>query len=286
MSRIYVGCCSWSDHTNFYPEDLPSNQQISFYARHFPIVEIDSSFYRLMPARNYQLWAERTPAGFVFDVKPYRQITGHDRENPPEAEVFEAFSRSLQPLRDAAKLGAIHFQFPPWFVYRPENVAYLRECRDRFPGDRLSVEFRHRSWLEGDHVPELLETLNGYGLSLTVVDEPQVGTGSVPTLLAVTNPDLVIARFHGRNAKMWYAKVKTTQERFDYLYSEAELREWVPNAAALAREARELHLLFNNNQQDYSVRNARQLAMLLKESLAGEEVVVVDSAPEAGSSGV
>jgi len=273
MSRIYVGCCSWADHTNFYPEGLPANQQISYYARHFPVVEVDSTFYRLMPARNFGLWTERTPEGFVFDVKPYRQLSWHDRERPPDTAVFDQFSRSLQPLRQAHRLGAVHFQFPPWFVFRAGNVDYLRECRDRLPDDRLGVEFRHRSWLEGDHLPEILETLNGYGLSLTVVDEPQVGSGSVPTVLAVTNPDLVIVRFHGRNAKMWYAKVKTTQERFDYLYSEEELRGWVPQIAELARQARELHLLFNNNQQDYSVRNARQLTMLLRESAAGDEVV-------------
>ncbi len=273
MSRIYVGTSSWADHTNFYPPDLPSNRQISFYARHFPIVEINSTFYRLMPERNFRLWAERTPSGFVFDVKPYRQLTWHDRENPPDDEVFGQFSASLQPLRDAGKLGAVHFQFPPWFVFRPENVAYIRRCRDAFPDDRVSVEFRHRSWLEGEHVPRLLETLREQGVGLTVVDEPQVGSGSVPTVLAVTTPELCIVRFHGRNAKMWYARVKRTGDRFDYLYSEDELREWVPKIAQLAESAREMHIFFNNNNQDYAVRNAGQLTLLLRESLEGDEVV-------------
>lgn len=273
MTRIFVGTSSWSDHANFYPPDLPSNEQIGFYAQHFAIVEINSTFYRIMPERNFRLWAERTPPGFVFDVKPYRQLTYHDRKNPPDDQVFDRFRRSLQPLRDAGKLGAIHFQFPPWFKFSPENVAYLRHCRESLPQDRVSAEFRHRSWLEGEHVPELLETLRGYGVGLTVVDEPQVGSGTVPTVLAVTAPELVIVRFHGRNAKTWYKKVKRTADRFDYLYSEGELQDWVPNVAQLAHEAQEVHIFFNNNQQDYAVRNARELRALLQQSLRSADVV-------------
>lgn len=273
MSRLYVGTCSWADHQDFYPEGLPANQQIAYYAQHFPLVEVNSTFYRMMPARTFAAWARRTPPGFVFDVKPYRQLTWHDRENPPDPDTTAAFRESLQPLREARKLGAVHFQFPPWFVRRPENLDYLRHLREAFPDDRIGVEFRHRSWLEGDHVPDLLDALREMGVSLTVVDEPQVGTGSIPTVLEVTNPDLVLVRFHGRNARMWYARVQTTGERFDYLYTEDELREWVPKVAHLARSAREVHLLFNNNARDYAVRNARQLTALLREGLPEAEVV-------------
>ena len=274
MTRIYVGTSSWSDHEEFYPPGLPSNQQISFYAQHFAVVEINSTFYRLMPERNFRLWADRTPPEFVFDVKPYRQLSWHDRENPPDNEVFAAFARSLQPLRDAGKLGAVHFQFPPWFKFQTDNVAYLKQCRESLPQDRVCVEFRHRSWLEGDHVDHLVSTLRDYGVGLTVVDEPQIGSGTVPTVVAVTTPDLSIVRLHGRNAKMWYKKVKRTADRFDYLYSEEELQSWVPNVAQLAEEAAQIHIFFNNNQQDYAVRNARQMRDLLARSLSSAEVVL------------
>ena len=273
MTRIYVGTCSWADHTNFYPQGLPANQQITFYAQHFPVVEIDATFYHLIPKRSFELWSGRTPEGFIFDVKPFRQLSWHDREKPPDDEVTKAFSETMQPLRDAHKLGAVHFQFPPWFMYGQRNVDYLKHLRESFPDDRLSVEFRHRSWLEGDHVPALLSTLRESGLSLTVVDEPQIGTGSIPTVLEVTNPDLVIVRFHGRNYQKWYAKVKTTAERFDYLYSEQELKEWVPKVGTLAGKVQEMHLLFNNNAQDYAVRNARQLRMFLSEPGGAGEIV-------------
>ena len=272
MSRIYVGTCSWSDHTDFYPSDLPANQQIMFYAEHFPIVEIDSTFYRLMPTRNFSLWAERTPPGFIFDVKPYRQLTWHDRENPPDRAVFDQFGQSIQPLRDAGKLGAVNFQFPPWFVFRQENVDYIEQCRERMYADRLSVEFRHRSWLTSENLSRLLDALRRMQVALTVVDEPQIGSGSVPTVLAVTRPDLSIVRFHGRNEKTWYAKVERTADRFDYLYSEDELRSWLPNVEQLKREAEEIHLLFNNNRANYAVRNAQQVSLMLGLALSGTEV--------------
>ena len=209
----------------------------------------------------------------LFDVKPFRQITWHDRKNPPDDQVTDAFGESLQPLRDAGKLGAVHGQFPPWFVYRPENLDYILGLRERFSADRVSVEFRHRSWLEGPHLPALFQTLRQHDIGLTVVDEPQLGTGSVPTVLQVTDPNLVIVRFHGRNYKTWYARVKTTGERFDYLYTPEELGDWVPNVVKLAENAREIHLLFNNNNQDYAVRNARQLRLLLQDTFKPGEVV-------------
>ena len=187
------------------------------------------------------------------------------------------FSETLEPLRQAGKLGALNFQFPPWFVYRQENLDYIARCRDGFPTDRLSVEFRHRSWLEGEHVAATAGFLRDLRVGLTVVDEPQIGSGSVPTVLEVTAPDLVIVRFHGRNRQKWYAKVKRTADRFDYLYSEEELREWAPNVAYLAERTAELHLLFNNNRDHFAVINARQLRMILQDSMAGTEIVLPSS---------
>jgi uncharacterized protein YecE (DUF72 family) len=273
MSRIYVGTCNWSDHAGFYPSGLPSNQQITYYAQRFPLVEIDSTFYRLMPVRNFTLWAERTPPGFVFDVKAFRQLTYHDRETPPNEDVHAQFSTSVQPLRDAGKLEALHFQFPPWFVFGERNVSYLSALRGLYPEDGLAVEFRHRSWYEAASYGRMTGALREAAIGLTVVDEPQVGSGSVPTVLEVTTPGLSTIRFHGRNAKMWYARVKTTAERFNYLYNEQELDEWVPNVARLAELASTVHVLFNNNAQDYAVQNGRQLRMLLREGLPDQEIV-------------
>jgi len=139
------------------------------------------------------------------------------------------------------------------------------------------VEFRHRSWLEGDHVDGLLATLKELGVALTVVDEPQIGSGSVPTVPSVTSESLSIVRFHGRNAKTWYKKVDRTADRFDYLYPDDELRDWVPTVKRLSEQALELHVFFNNNRADYAVRNARTLTAFLEEELSSGRVVAAAS---------
>ncbi|NLT73979.1 MAG: DUF72 domain-containing protein [Chloroflexi bacterium] len=277
MGSVYVGTCNWSDHASFYPAGLPANQQIGYYSQRFPLVEVNSTYYRLMPARNFALWAERTPPGFVFDVKAFKQLTHHDRSAPPTTEVHGQFSASVQPLRDTGKLGALHFQFPPWFMSGDRNLAYLVSLREIYPQDLISVEFRHRSWYEPEAYARVREALRASGIALTVVDEPQVGTGSVPTVLDVTRPEIVIIRFHGRNAATWYARAKTTGERFNYLYTTPELNEWVPRLGELAALAATVHVLFNNNAEDYAVQNAHQMRMLLREGLPGAFVV---SSPE------
>ncbi|MHB9032630.1 MAG: DUF72 domain-containing protein [Anaerolineae bacterium] len=273
MSRIYIGACSWSDFEKLYPPDLPSNQQITYYAQRFPLVEIDSTFYRIMPARNFSLWVQRTPPGFVFDVKVFSQLTYHDREHAPTAEVAQQFSDSVQPLRGAGKLGALHFQFAPWVTYGADNLAYIRSLRALYPGDELAIELRHRSWYAAEAHAALVEALTAERMTLTVVDEPQVGSGSVPTLVEVTNPELATVRFHGRNTKTWYKKVARAAERFDYLYSTAELGGWVEQIKYLAELAKTVHVLFNNNIHDYAIDNGRELRHLLRERLLEDEVV-------------
>jgi uncharacterized protein YecE (DUF72 family) len=280
MSRIYIGTSSWSDFEDFYPEDLPSNQQITYYAQRFSVVEINSTYYRLMPTRNFALWAERTPPEFVFDVKVYRQLTFHDRDEPPTGDVHEQFSASVQPLRDAGKLGALHFQFAPWVKHSEENLDYIVSLRDLYSDDPLSVEFRHRSWYDSDYHPVTVQALREASIGLTVVDEPQVGSGTVPTVVEVTAPELAIARLHGRNAKTWYGRFENASQRFDYLYSEQELREWAPNVKAMAEAAEVVHVLFNNNYNDYALENARQMRMILRQELPEAEVV---ASPEESS---
>ncbi|MCL5957719.1 MAG: DUF72 domain-containing protein [Chloroflexi bacterium] len=141
---------------------------------------------------------------------------------------------------------------------------YILTCKEFFPDDQLAVEFRHRSWLEEENRYKTLELLREAGLSYVIVDEPQVGSGSVPAVLAVTNPELAIVRFHGRNVRTWYKKgLVSSGERFKYLYPRSELAEWVPKVHELEKEAKEIHLLMNNNYGNYAVINARDMEELL-----------------------
>jgi uncharacterized protein YecE (DUF72 family) len=260
---IRVGTCAWSDHEDFYPPGLKPGDRISYYAQRYPVVEVNASYYHLLPPRNYATWAEKTPPDFVFNVKAYGQLTQHRRDEPPTSEAFAAFRESYRPLVEAGKLRAILFQFPPWFTDEAKNRRYLSRVAEAMAGDQVVVEFRHTSWLTPERAPETLGALSELGLGYVIVDAPQVGTGTAPLVPAVTDPDLAYVRLHGRNLRAWYKKVATTGERFDYLYSADELREWLPRVEELARHAGEVHVMFNNNRRNYATINAEQMQRLL-----------------------
>jgi uncharacterized protein YecE (DUF72 family) len=154
---ILVGTTSWTEPTliqsgRFYPSHVrAAEEQLRYYASQFPIVEVDSSYYALPSVRNSQLWVERTPEGFVFDVKAFRLLTGHqtppdpfpkdlrDRLGPvdkknlyyrdlPEdirGDIWERFRTALDPLREAGKLGVVAFQFAAWVVYTRKSLEHL-----------------------------------------------------------------------------------------------------------------------------------------------------------------
>jgi uncharacterized protein YecE (DUF72 family) len=275
---------------------MSAAERLKYYAAHFPLVEVDSTYYAPPTARNAELWAQRTPPGFVFDLKVYGMLTGHagriDRLPPALREeiakrpvddagrprnlyldqltdegvamLWEIHRAELQPLRAAGKLGALLFQFPPWFHRNRRNAEYIAGLPDRLPGDRIAVEFRGGGWLEPDSEARTLQLLESRGIAYVCVDEPQGFANSTPPVTAVTAP-LAYVRLHGRNADTWNVKGPTAAHRFNYLYSEAELREWAPRVRELARGAESVHVLFNNNYQDVGIRNARQMTMLLDE---------------------
>ncbi|TAK33763.1 MAG: DUF72 domain-containing protein [Chloroflexota bacterium] len=294
--KILIGTSSWTDPTliksgKFYPPDVKTpEERLQFYARHFSLVEVDSSYYALPSERNAALWVQRTPDTFVFDIKAFALFTQHPtqvpalpkdirailspedqkkarvyyRALPEEAlnELWDRFRAALLPLDSAGKLGAVFFQFPPWFVPSHANKDYILSLKDKLPQYPLAVEFRQHTWLDEAHQVETLSFLRENGLSFTCVDEPQGFKSSVPPVVAATAP-LAVVRFHGRNRENWEKSGLTTAERFRYLYSEAELQEWVPRIEHLSATAQEVHALMNNCYEDYAVRNAQQLRMLL-----------------------
>lgn len=257
--RIRVGTAAWSDHQEFYPKGLKPGDRIAYYAQHFPVVEVNSSYYHIMPERNYRLWVEKTPDDFVFNVKAYDTLTGHRRDEEATPEVFDAFRASYRPFRESGKLGAVLFQFPPWFDDSDANREAIARCVELMADDPILVEFRNRSWLTPTHRDGTFDFLRGLGLSYVTVDAPQVGNGTAPLVPAVTNANLAYLRMHGRNTETWYKRVETTGERFNYLYKQGEIDELAGIARQLAEKAREVHVIFNNNMQNYAVVNARMM---------------------------
>src|SRR5918996_4279065 len=288
MGRILVGTASWTDKSliksGWYPPDATSAEaRLKYYASQFPLVEVDSTYY-YPPRRDVvELWRRRTPAEFTFDIKAFSLLTQHptrvtalpeelrpegkERVYPkdlgPDAReaVWSMFLDSLDPLQRSGKLGALLFQFPPWFTIRRSNKDYLVECAERAKPRRISVEFRHQSWMTEENREETLEFLREHDLAYVYVDMPQGFRSSIPPVVASTSPELGVVRFHGRNKEEWESG--SVQRRFRYLYSERELEEWVPRIRALAEETEATHVVMNNCYQDYAQRNGAELAQML-----------------------
>src|SRR5205085_185787 len=177
-------------------------------------------------------------------------------------EAWRRFGAALRPLHDAGRLGAVLFQYPPWFVPRRENRKEIEALRERLPDYRICVEFRSPMWLaEQRDLERTLRLLGEHELVFVVVDAPKIS--ELPRVLAVTNEELLVARFHGRSERTWEGTHRSAAERFRYLYSEDELKELVAPIADAVAQAHETHLLMNNCYRDYSVRNAAELRDLL-----------------------
>jgi uncharacterized protein YecE (DUF72 family) len=295
---ILVGTASWTDPSlikcgRFYPAQARSaEERLRYYAGRFPLVEVNSSYYALPSAANAARWAERTPAGFTFNVKAFRLFTGHQtpldalpasiRSAIPDAlrqkknvyykdlpaEHLDAlwtwFLEALAPLRDAGKLGALHFQFAPWVVMHPRSLDHIAHCRERVGGALMSVEFRHRSWFTPEHRDRTLAFERSHGLTHVVVDEPQGFANTIPQIWETTTPALGIVRLHGRNAQTWNSKsAASASDRFNYNYSDAELGELADSIRQLAGQLGIVHVIFNNNYEDQGQRNATTLMQLL-----------------------
>ena len=288
MGTIQVGTASWTDRTlldsGWYPEVAANpEKRLAYYARQFPVVEVDATYYGPPSEQTTRLWAERTPPGFTFNIKAFSLLTGHptkvsaiykdlrpetDKKNVYPAdltpqtyeEIWTRFLTALDPLVEAGKLGALLFQFPPWFGIRKSNKEYLLEVAARCKPLRPVFELRNASWFEGANHNETLDFLRGHRLPFVSVDMPQGHRSSIPPVVEAT-ADLAVVRFHGHSDK-WTSK--DIHEKFGYNYSARELREWAPKLRALAAEADQTQIFMNNCYSDYAQKNAATLIDFLE----------------------
>ena len=302
---IRVGTASWTDPTMtaqgvFYPDHADSaEERLGYYASRFPIVEVDATYYGLPSRRTAELWVERTPPDFTFDIKAHALMTGQPtetkrlpkdlREALPEElaaksriyakdlpddlrnQVWTWFIEGLEPLKEAGQLGSILLQYPRWFFTSSENRATIEEATGRLRDAGLigTVEFRSASWFNDKNIDRTLNFLGDHRIPLVVVDGPQGFKSSVPPVIVAPSPDLAIIRFHGRRNATWEAKGVRTVERFRYLYDTDELADWAPRVRELAAQASDTHVLFNNCYANYGASNALELAQLLLDLQAG-----------------
>jgi uncharacterized protein YecE (DUF72 family) len=269
----------------FYPPGTRSGDFLEFYARHFDCVEVNATYYHIPPPRALEQMERKTPAGFRFIVKLHQSMT---HERTLERPLVRDFLAAIEPLKSAGKYHGLLAQFP-WAFRRDAGAkAHLERLCEALPGEPLWVEFRHDSWMH----PQLPTWLAGHGLGYCAVDEPAL-PGLVPPVTHVTN-GVGYVRFHGRNAANWWGSGGRTaatarpgavgrattpagtaperprgsreQLRYDYDYSERDLSEWVARVRALAQQAKQTYLFFNNCHAGQAARNAKLMEELLRRS--------------------
>lgn len=233
----------------YYPEGMPKESWLAYYAQEFKTLEINFTYYRMPTARGLSGMARKVPADFVFSIKAVQELT-HAREQ--SAEAIPQFLEALTPLREARQLGAILAQFPNSFRASDKARDYLRWLREQLSELPLVIEFRNKEWL----TPETFALLRENELGLVCVDEP-----FFPRVAELT-ASIAYVRFHGRNYEKWWQH-EHAWERYDYTYSVAELQEWTPKIEQLNERAENTFVFSNNHYRAQGIDTARQLKMLL-----------------------
>lgn len=288
--KIVTGTASWMDPgfvAHWYPADLPAKDRLRWYAEHFNLVEVNSTFYRVPEARAVTAWCEQTPPGFIFDVKLHRFLSRHSTGPellPPEIrskavlkgkrvqitpglekEVARRFLKGIEPLKTAGKLGALLLQLSPGFGPRHNGLEELEHIIELFHGYRLAFELRNRGWVTPEHLAETKAFFKRHRVAFVMVDAPEDPHFTIMANIdLVTTPRLAYLRAHGRNAPA-YIRERTVAGRFDYDYPKEELKEIADRAFQAAEKAREVHVVYNNNKADYAPRAAAAFQKIVHE---------------------
>ncbi len=254
QEALWVGTSGYSFEDwvgPFYPKRLKRNEHLAFYATHFPVVEINATYYRIPPRRSFEAMAERTPRGFLFVAKANEEMT---HRMSRREELYATYLDAIEPLRLADKFDGVLLQFPFGFRNEPRTRSHLAFLRTALPGMRLWAEFRHESWNRNP----VFEYLRRLDIGYCAVDEPRLA-GLMPDVSHLTN-DTGYVRFHGRNEATWWGG---GHERYNWEYSEAELSEWTDRIRSLADQADRTYIFFNNCYMGRAVKSARILRKLL-----------------------
>jgi uncharacterized protein YecE (DUF72 family) len=301
--RILVGTSSWADPgfvEDWYPAKMAARDRLAWYAERFEYVEVNSSFYAVPAQTTVARWAEVTPAGFTFDVKLHRLLSRHSARIdslPPELRpsvetndrgrvlltpdlegaMIDQTLEATAPLADAGKLGPFLLQLTPAFSPGKHELGELDLLAERLRDRGLAIELRHKGWVEGERLEKTLDWYEQQGVAFVCVDSPPGDHVPIlPPVDAVTRRDISYMRAHGRNTE-GYLKGKTVAERFGWVYSDQELQEIAGRAKALAEDAGQVHVAFNNNRSSDAPDSARRFRELI-----GQDPGPALNAPRAG----
>ena len=285
-----MGTASWSDPgfvERWYPKKMPASERLGWYAQHFELVEVNSTFYSVPEERMVERWCAATPDRFTFDVKLHQLFSFHStpvKLLPPELQgrahtdtnekvkptqelqqaLLKIFLRAITVIRTAGKLGVLLLQLSPAFSPRKHQLSELEPLIESLTDYELALEFRNRNWAVGDQLEATVAFVRDHGAIFVNVDAPASEHFTImpSDLDEVTNPNTAYLRLHGRNAKA-YTTGKTVAARFDYDYSAEEIEEVAERSKKLRQKARDVHVIFNNNNLDYAPRAAIRLRKAL-----------------------
>jgi uncharacterized protein YecE (DUF72 family) len=248
---------------------------------------VNSTFYSVPDLRMVERWCAATPDRFTFDVKLHQLFSFHstaakllppDLQRRAETEgkgkvtptpdlqkaMLDLFLRSMSILRSAGKLGVLLLQLSPAFSPRMHKLEELEDLIDMLRDYRLAIEFRNRNWVTDDQLRSTIGFLKQRKATFVNVDAPAFDHFTImpSDLNEITNQGAAYLRLHGRNARA-YITGKTVAARFNYDYNNDEIAEVAKRSKRLARDAREVHVVFNNNALDYAPRAAERLRAAL-----------------------
>ena len=263
------------------------HERLGWYAQHFEMVEVNSTFYSVPDPRMVERWCASTPDSFTFDVKLHQLFSFHSTPGkllPPDLqrraqidekgkvkptpvlkeELIEIFLRAISILRVAGKLGVLLLQLSPAFSPKKYQLSELERLINMLDDYPLAIEFRNRNWAVGDQLRSTIDFLRKHRTTFVNVDAPAAEHFTImpSDLNEITNPDLAYLRLHGRDAHA-YLTGKTVAARFNYDYNKVEIDDVAKRSRKLAEHARELHVIFNNNNLDYAPRAAARLRAAL-----------------------
>jgi uncharacterized protein YecE (DUF72 family) len=267
MPRYYIGTAGWSykDWEGVvYPVKKPAGfHPLVFLALYINVVEINSTFYRPPSVRMSWSWIRRVQdfPHFLFTVKLHQVFT-HQREGFSQKDADE-FKAGIQPLKEHDRLAAILVQFPWSFARNRAHFDYLAALFRLFSGYPLALEIRHGSW----DTPEFYDFLTEHQVCFCNIDQPVIGNSIRPSAIC-TDPRLSYVRLHGRNYKSWFKENAGRDERYNYLYTNDELGEWVERIKQLGKKSEKVVVITNNHYRGQALANALQIKnMITQEKL-------------------
>jgi uncharacterized protein YecE (DUF72 family) len=258
MKNLLVGTSGYSYKDwigPVYPEGTPGKDYLKHYAGLFSFTELNFSYYRQPDARTIERLAVTTGDRFRFAIKAHQSLT-HEITQDFKKDAA-TFKQGIAPLIEASKLAAVLVQFPFSYHYIPKNRNHLKIVCEEFSGMPLAVEFRNSEWARDS----VYEGLKKRGAAFVNVDEPRLSGLIAPSDIVTSH--FAYARFHGRNSANWWKGDNAS--RYDYLYNDIELSEWIPRIERMAREANTVMVAFNNHWRGQAVKNARRLKELMGE---------------------